>query len=155
MKMITEIRIGDKEIARVEIEGVRRNWKSNKTIYSVVVFKDKTKFEMEIEHVRMDGPFRLMEIICRKVRKMVDEYYSYPKDKVENGLIRGSDIPKRYRKEFSQFFGVGTVALMPKTPCPVGCLDLDFKKKDEVAYNISDLLVFLDNRKYGRKKVWD
>lgn len=153
MKMITEMRIGKKEVARVELEGVRVK-SSGKTVYNVIVLRDKVKFEMKVEHRRTDGPFRLMELICRKAKRMVDEYYSYPKEKVENGLIRGSDIPERYKKEFGKFFGVGTVSLLPRR-CPEGCMDTEVKKDEETAYNLCDLENFLDNRIWGRGRSWD
>lgn len=153
MKMIIEMKIGRHEVARVELEGVRVK-RNGKTVYEVEVLRDKVKFEMRVEHKRVDGPFKLMELICRKAKKMVDEYYSYPAEKTENGLIRGSDIPERYKKEFGKFFGVGTVSLMPRR-CPEGCMDIEVKPDEEVAYNLSDLDNFLDNRRWGRGKVWD
>ena len=153
MKMVMDIRIGKKKIGRVEIEGIRVK-KNGKTVYEVDVYRDGIKFEMNVEHRRHDGPFKLMEIICRKASKMVDEYYSYPKEKAENGLIRGSDIPERYKKEFGKFFGVGTVSLLPRR-CPEGCMDVEKKPDEETAYNLSDLENFLDNRRWGRGKVWD
>jgi hypothetical protein len=113
------------------------------------------KAEFEIRHTRTEGAWRLAEKVCRRVKKEMDAFYSLPKNAIVNGLIRESSIPKRWRKEFGKWLGVATVSLLPREPCPEGCLDMDLGKKDETAFNASDVLGFLDSRRYGRVPMWD
>lgn len=151
--MSVDIRVGDKVLGRLEVVHAHRK-KDGKSVYRVAGNRTGLRIAFQVEHRREDGPFKLVERICRRAARMVDEYYSYPKEKAERGLIRGSDIPERYRREFGKFFGVGTVSRLPLRPCPDGCVDVDLKK-EEVAYNLGDLEGFLANRRYGFVPVWD
>jgi len=152
--MVVAMSIGKREIGRVELEGVGRR-KNGKTVYEMSVAKDGARLKDRVEHLRQDGPFKLVEKACRKAARMVEAHYSYPKDKVVDGLIKESDVPRRYRKEFGKYFGIGTCSLIPRRPCPEGCLDLDFGKKEETAFNVGDLEGFLENRRFGAMQQWD
>lgn len=111
--------------------------------------------QFDVRHDRRKGAWALAEKVCRRVRKEMERFYSIPKDKVVDGLVRDSDIPERWRKAFGKWLGIATVSLVSRKPCPEGCLDVDLDKKEETASNASDVYGFLDAMLYGKCKVWD
>ena len=154
--LCVEIGTQNKKIGRVELlnVGVGNNgdWRYN----GIYISESKAKIKFEVEHKRSDGALKLLEKAFRVAKKAVDQYYSYPKEKVIDGcLIKDSDVPKRYKKEFGKFFGIGTCSLIERKQCPEGCMDVDTEKHPETAYNLSDLEGFLQNRKNGFVPMWD
>jgi hypothetical protein len=153
--LFVEIGTQKHKIGRIELVnvGVGKNGicRYNGTYTSA----SKVKIKFDVEHKRNEGALRLLEKAFGVAKKAVDQYYSYPKEKVFDGLIRDSDIPKRYKKEFGRFLGICTCSLIERKPCPEGCVDVDTEKKPEMAINLSDLEGFLQNRKNGFVPMWD
>ena len=153
--MVIEVRTQKNVIGRAEI--VHRFVHTNGDSHYNVTWKGGhgEKLEFDVRHKRSDGPWRLAEKVCRIVKKEMDAFYSIPKEAFEDGLVRDSSIPKRWRKAFGKWLGVATVSVIPRNPCPEGCVDVDGDKKTETAFNASDVIGFLESRRYGRVVMWD
>jgi hypothetical protein len=152
------IDVGTQKTALGKAEVLNKNfrYKNGETLYDVKwTGPHEEKFEFQVRHDRRRGAWGLAEKVCRKARKEMEKFYSYPEDKVTpEGLIRSSDIPERYKKDFGEWLGIATVSLLPCEPCPEGCLQVD-EVKSETAYNLSDLVGFLESRLYGASRIWD
>src|ERR1039457_659070 len=135
-KMVVEIRIGDRNMGRAEMEAMSRYGNGDSKYEVEFHGMHKERFLFHVRHDRRNGAWGLATKVCRRAKLELDRFYSYPKEKAtKDGLIPSGDIPARYRKDFGKWFGVGTCSVIPRMPCPVGCLDLEFDKKDETGIN--------------------
>jgi len=154
--MLVDVRTLKNTLGQAEVVNQAFRYKNGETLYAVKWRGPHGEvFTFEVRHDRMKGAWALAEKVCRKVRKEMEKFYSLSDDKVVNGLVRQSDIPKIWHKDFGKWLGVATVSMLPRLPCPAGCLDADFDKPGELAYNASDVYGFLDAMLYGKCKVFD
>jgi len=138
--LFVEIGTQKRKIGRIELVNVANKSGGVCRYNGMFTNVDKVNIKFTVDHKRDEGALKLLEKTFRKAKKLVDEFYSYPKDKVrEHGLIKSSDIPDRYHKAFSGWLGVATVSVLD----------------GETAINLSDLEGFLENRRNGFVPMWD
>lgn len=154
--MLVEVRTMRVALGKAEVVNRGFRYSNGDTLYTVTWRGPNGEgLQFDVRHARSKGAWALAEKVCRRVRIKLEKFYSLPTGKVVDGLVRSSDIPERWRKAFGKWLGVATVSLMPRKPCPEGCLDADVDKVGETAFNASDVYGFLDAMLYGKCKVFD
>ena len=138
--LFAEIGTQKRKIGRMELVNLGCG-RGGKTRYmGSYANQDGVRLEFQLTHKRSDGALRLMELAFKMSRKLLEEFYSYPEEKVkEYGLLKASDVPERWRAAFGRWLGVATVSILD----------------GETAYNLRDVDGFLENRKNGFVMAFD
>jgi hypothetical protein len=136
--LFVDMKINNKKIGSIEIVNIGES--RGKTSYEVTYrMPYGIVIEFKVRHKRSDGAVKLMKIVTSKLDKVVDEFFSIPEDKVEDGAIRCKDIPERYSKAFSKYSPVNT----------------GIQLGGDMALWVSDVKGFLDMMKKGTVPMWD
>jgi hypothetical protein len=113
--MIIEVRTKNSFICNISIKKkmkmkikmkMKMKMKSGKTVYSVECeFPGKMMLYTEVKHQKEDGALALAEEVLYKLNVEFDLFFSIPFYKVVKGMLKYSDIPKRYREVLVRCLG--------------------------------------------------
>ena len=95
--------------------------------------------EVNVWHHRKEGIITLLEIAAKALHKAMNEFFSLPQDKIVDGAIKCSDIPRRYLQSLNKAIPVCTGTIID----------------GESAMFVSDIESWLCKMKNGTGILWD
>lgn len=95
--------------------------------------------ESMVWHHRNEGIIKLLEIAAKALHASINEFLSLPQDKIVEGAIKCSDIPRRYLQSLNKAIPVCTGAIID----------------GESAMYVSDIESWLSKMKNGSGIIWD
>ena len=95
--------------------------------------------ESMVWHQRKEGIIKLMAIAAKALHKSINEFLSLPQDKIVDGAIKCSEIPRRYLQSLNKAIPVCTGTIID----------------GESAMFVSDIESWLCKMKNGTGILWD